>query len=451
MKKYTKYLLLALILVIMGYVLYTLTQPKSAKDSATKSTQKELPAFAKKVVVKDSVSLPVDTLTPKKSINPAGTFLLFQLLKTFENTESLQALQTTQELPLSKVLPIRKDKDSIPHLYVSIMENQYLMQEDVDFLEDFIQQGNYAFIAADNFDEKLLDVLLSGNGQLFIGYHDTATVLNFVHPYYRQEQPLTLSTTQLNWAGYPAYVDWKVFQDFSATHVAKITTVQQSKYSNCLMVQYGKGRVILQCNPGCLGNYNLVHDAGRLHAEILFSHFPRCNIHWHQNFGKYSEYKRSRPKYSKPAPQQSRSSPLQFIMKNTALRWALILLVIGAFIYVLVFSKRQQRVIPPVVARDNSSLAFVDVVSKLYFQQKQHGKLLVHIRTAFTVFVRERYFINITLQESDVIERLSEKSGIETARVQELLKRLQKAGTTISEGELVETYVQLTYFYEHCN
>jgi hypothetical protein len=448
-KKYTKYLLLALILLIAGYVLYTLTQPKNESD--TSSSPKPLPKFAQKLANKDSLALPVDTFTPLKPINPAGTYLLFQLLKTFENTESLQALQTTQELPLNKALPIRKDKDSVPHLYVSIMEDQYLMEEDVDYLVNFISHGNYAFIAADNFDEKLIAELLHDKGSTLVGYHDTATHINFVHPQYRQEQPLSLSAVNLNWAGYPGYADWKVFENFTTHNVAKLTTVQNTDYTNCLLIQYGKGRVILQCNPSCLGNYNLVNDAGRLHAEILFSHFPRSNIYWHQNFGKYSEYKRSQPKQAKPAPQQSRSSPLQFIMKNSALRWALILLVIGAFIYVLVFSKRQQRIIPPTETRENSSLAFVDVVSKLYFQQKQHGKLLVHIRKAFAVFVRERYFINITLEESDLVERLSEKSGIEMTRVDELLKRLNRAGSNISEADLVETYVQLTYFYEHCN
>jgi hypothetical protein len=435
----------------MGYLLYYLTQPKKTGNIASIQPKKEVPTFAQKLLQKDTLKLPIDTLSPKKTINPAGTYLLFQLLKTFENTESLQTIQTTQDAPLKKVLPTRKDKDSVPHLYVSVMENQYLMQEDADFLFDFVQQGNYAFIAAESFDEKLITELLDVYDPTFIGYYDTAAIINFVHPYYKQDQPLTLSNVNLNWAGFPAYTDWKVFRDFTASNIAKVTTIQHTSYSNCVLIQYGKGRFLLQSNPGCFGNYNLVQDVGRIHAEILFSHFPRCNIHWHQNFGKYSEYKRSRPKYKKPAPQQSRSSPLQFIMKNIALRWALLLLVIGAILYVLVFSKRQQRVIPPVVARDNSSLAFVDVVSKLYFQQKQHSKLLLHIRKAFTVFVRERYFINITLQESDLVDRLSEKSGVESVRIEELLARLKKADTTISEADLVETYVQLTYFYEHCS
>jgi hypothetical protein len=450
-KKYTKYSVLVGILIVIGYFLYFLTQPKPISEKSSTTYKKELPAFIKKTLLKDSLQLPIDTLTPKKTINPAGTYLLFQLLKTFENTESLQAIQTTQEIPLSKALPVHKDKDSVPHLYVSIMENQYLMQEDVTFLLSFIEQGNYAFIAAQKFDEYFMTSLLGTSVPTFNGFYDTAATINFVHPHYQREKPLVISNVNLNWAGYPANCDWTVFQEFNHQNIAKITSVQQTTYSNCMLIQYGKGRLVLQCNPGCLGNYNLVRDDGRIHAEILFSHFPRCNIHWHQNFGKYSEYKRSRPKYKKSAPEKSRTSPLQFILKNSALRWAFILLVIGTLLYVLVFSKRQQRVIPPVEAKYNTSLAFVDVVSKLYFQQKQHGKLLVHIRQAFFVFIRERYFINITLQEPDLIVRLSEKSGVEDVRVKEILERLKKAGSTITEAELVETYVQLSYFYAHCN
>ncbi len=38
-----------------------------------------------------------DSLIIKKPINPTGTFLLYQLLKNYKNTSSLQKIQTSQD------------------------------------------------------------------------------------------------------------------------------------------------------------------------------------------------------------------------------------------------------------------------------------------------------------------------------------------------------------------
>jgi succinyl-CoA synthetase beta subunit len=90
-------------------------------------------------------------------------------------------------------------------------------------------------------------------------------------------------------------------------------------------------------------------------------------------------------------------------------------------------------------------------VSKLYFQQKQHNKLVKHIYTSFGLFVRERYYINILLKEDDLIIRLSEKSGIDLEKIHSILSKLSNPNAITTESQLVELYKELNYFYENCN
>jgi hypothetical protein len=442
---YKKYGVLLAVIILIGLLLYW----SSGKKTDKKANEK----YPQTVKKGDSIiPLVADTFTVKKTINPSGTYLLYQLLKTFENTRSLRGIQTSYEKPLYEKLPLNNSNGS-PNLYVSIIGDQYLDYSDKEHLIDFVKEGNYAFIAADVFDQELMEDLVGFIEPTDHFLYDTVIKFNYFHPDYKLPNDITLMNAKLNVYGHPKYTFFNLFDPttLNADYV-KIVEINGIEASPTIMLKLNKGYIILHSIPSNLGNLNLLKEEGKTHAEILFSHFPECNIYWHQNYGEYSEYKNvPKPQKNKKPKQKSRNSPLQFILKQPALLWAFILFVVGIIIYALIFTKRQQRVIPILPSKENSSLQFVDVISKLYFQQKQHNKLVHHIRNSFGLFVRERYYINILLNEDDLIIRLSEKSGIELEKIHAILSKLNNTNVKISEQQLVDLYQELNYFYANCN
>jgi hypothetical protein len=148
----------------------------------------------------------------------------------------------------------------------------------------------------------------------------------------------------------------------------------------------------------------------------------------------------------------SRSSPLQYILRQPALLFALILILIGLFIYMLIFSKRRQKIIPPIEANTNASLEFVSVVSQLYFKQKQHNKLVYHLRTLFRSFIQDHYYVTIDFDKGKNIELISDKSGIDPSKIKDIVNTFNSAkNKTFTEADLINLYVKLDDFYKHCN
>jgi len=197
---------------------------------------------------------------------------------------------------------------------------------------------------------------------------------------------------------------------------------------------------------------------GKYHAEVIFSHLPKGNIYWHHDFGKYSPYRGvPQPTYSKQGDSDQlnypKSSPLQYIMRVPALFTALILLMIGALLYMVFQSKRRQRIIPTIEPNENSSVEFVKTVSTLYFQQKRHDKLIKHKELVFLSFLRQHYYVSSPKITANFITKVAQKSGIGENYIKDIFISLTKGkeNKNVSESELISLYNKLEYFYKNCH
>ena len=392
-----------------------------------------------------------DTTEIRKPVNPAGTYLLYNLLKKYEKTHTIRTMQTADTISLKSCMESYNENGS-PNLYVSISEDFYLNNRDNKYLMDFVYEGNYALISAHYFSSKMANELFSYDDPTISNIYDTAIHINYLHPKFRNKTDLVILNEDLNYHGHSKYKDFMFFDNYALTE-DHIRISGTDNYINCVMIPYGDGFFIVHTQPGNFSNVNIARKDGKTNAENIFSHFPKNNIYWHQNFGKYSEYRGvPKPKKNNPPSQFSRSSPLQFILSEPALLTAFIILVSGLLLYMIVFSKRRQKIIPPIESNENSSMEFMDIVSKLYFQQKQHNKLVNHMIQIYISFIRERYFINLAQQDPNVILRISEKSGVNEEKIRNILTTFKSAKTKrFTEQELIDLHIQLEYFYKHCN
>jgi len=431
LKNNSKYIVIGGILVIVLVLIYFLNG-SSASSDGDKSNQK-------------------DTTKISKPVNPAGTYLLYNLLKKYEKTTSIQTIQTTDTISLEDLLPL-ENFNLEPNLYVSISESFYLNGRDRNYLMDFVYEGNYAIISSQDFGTKLTQEFFGYDDITASYYYDTAIHINYLHPQFKNKTDLVILNEDINFHGRSIYKDFLFFNDWRLGN-DYISISGSHEYLNCIMIPHGEGFFILHTQPGNFSNVNIARKDGKTNAENIFSHFPKNNIYWHQNFGKYSEYRGiPQPKKSKPPKKSSRSSPLQFIISQPALLAAFVLLIAGMLLYMLVFSKRRQKIIPPVESNENSSMEFMDIVSKLYFQQKQHNKLVNHMIQIYISFLRERYYINLAQKDPKIVTRIAEKSGIDEERIKNILTTFKSAKTKrFTEQELIDLHVQLEYFYKNCN
>jgi hypothetical protein len=146
------------------------------------------------------------------------------------------------------------------------------------------------------------------------------------------------------------------------------------------------------------------------------------------------------------------TSPMRYILSQASLRSGYYLLLITLLLYLLVESKRRQRVIPIVIPLENRSLQFVKTVGSLYFKQQNNADLARKKLIFFKEFLREHYFITTISSSSDCIATIVEKSGVSSDLVKQLLKSADYFETTqkVADGVLIELNLKMEMFYKQC-
>ncbi len=388
----------------------------------------------------------------QKKINPSGTHLLYKLLTGYKLTNTIKRIQTSYFENLSEELPIASENE-FPNIYVSVAEEFTLTKIDNDYLFDFVQEGNCAIIACESMSLDFANYLLPNSDTPFYVEGDTSVELSFAHPNFKQKKPLELKNSELNYHSLPKYKNWYIF-NADAINDEAVDLLYFNEYNvACLKIKYGKGSFIFHALPDAFSNAFVATEGGKNHAEIIFSHFPKGNYFWHENFGKYSTYRGdSNPEKLQKPKEYSKSSPLQFILSVPSLTIALVLSILGLLLYLIIKSKRKQRIIPPLESDKNSSLEFVEVIAKLYQQQNQHEKIIKHIESNFTNFIKHHYYISFSIVNDEVIEKIHLKSGVE----KELISKIYKAFKILSDqkvtdSQLVELHQDIERFHQKRN
>lgn len=432
-------LLIVLILILVNF--WSKPTPNSYDKQLDKTIQ-----------TKDSsvIEEPFEKI-PQKKVNPNGTHLLYKLLERYKNVESIKRIQTSYYSNLSEKLPLTNENKK-PNIYITIAESFNLSSEDNDYLYDFVYKGNHAVIAFESLHTDFINYILPNSTTPFYIETDTAVGVNYFHPSYKLDNEGDLKNPSLNYHKLPKYKDWLVFNEEALNNeVIEISYIKQ--YSTiCVQIKYGKGSFIFHTIPDAFSNSFVATKEGKNNAEIIFSHLPAGNYYWHENYGKYSTYRgESNPEKLQKPKEFSRSSPLQYILKVPSLTIALVLSLIGLILYMLIKSKRKQRIIPPLENNNNSSLAYIEVIAKLYQQQNRHDKILKHIKQNFITFIKQKYYLHFSEIDEQTIDKIHLKSGVEKDFIKKIFTDLEITKTQkIKDDKLIEVYQNIELFYKNC-
>lgn len=379
-----------------------------------------------------------------ESKEPYGTYIVYNLLDGYSNGKVKVIDRSVQR----SLVPSEASAHSC---YVFIGHSLYLSEAGADSLLRFVSNGNDAFIATKQLPDELTQKFRSigcsyeSYGTLTSGNYDSIVNLNFYHPgitdqkgydysfYYRVERQ------SYKWY----YVNTNNICD--TANVVNYLGYMDNSRVNFIRIPYGKGSFFLHTTPLAFTNYYMVDKRGLDYATKVFSHIARGGVYWADNVSNI-------PIDDNDDGNQPEESPLRYVLSQPPLKWALYITLALLFIYVIVRSRRKQRVIPILEEKENTSLEFVQTIGTLYFQQNEHRTLALQKMKLFLQFIRNRYSIPTNHLNSETIQKISVKSQVSLSNVSSIVEQYQwiESMPEINDTNLITFHQSIDNFYKTC-
>ena len=366
---------------------------------------------------------PIDW-TPTLSNNdkiPYGTYALYSMMNTlFPEQQVIES-----RIPAYNYLT---GDTALQANYIAISNKFSFDRNDIEAMLKFVEAGNSVFLAAHHlrwFD--LFDTLhIMVRDTLAFSLRDSLKIsTSFVNPqlgdrqYYFQR----------------AFQSTIYFEFDSLTSNVVILGRNSLGAPDFIRVDHGKGAFYLHFQPLAFSNYYLLNDSTSDYAFKALSYLPPDRtVIW-------DEYiKRGRV---------GEASIMRVVMSKTALRWAYYICIFGILLFVVFKSKRRQRIIPIIKPLQNTTLEFVNVVSRLYFQKQDHRGIARKKIIFFLEHIRTQYQLSTHQLDEEFAETLSRKSGYPPGKTKFLMWRIRQVekSRSISAEDLLELNEEIEIFY----
>ncbi len=322
-----------------------------------------------------------------------------------------------------------------------IFINQSFAPDKLDTREllNFVKRGNEVFIAANYFSGKLADTLKlkTDNFDVFgnKAMPDSTQIVNTLKPRDSVKinfvNPLLKSKTDYV---YKKGIENTYFNSFDTTKTT-VLGKNSSNHINFIKIQFGKGNLFINTVPEAFSNYHFVHPVNCDYVYKALSYLPNQKVIWDEYYKLGNIHQ---------------ESPLRVIFNNPPLLTAYYVLMLSLIIFMLIGLKRKQRIIPVIEPLRNTTLDFVDIVGTLYYQAGNHKNIADKKITFFLEFIRSAFQVKTTLYDDVFIERITNLSGIEKQKVQDLFYYFSDIDfkQTITQQELLKLNTMIEEFYK---
>lgn len=385
----------------------------------------------------------------RESKDPYGTSVAYQLLRSSNPSKKTYVLNDS----LSGLLPA---DEALNANYVFVGRTMFIDQENLDALLEFVAAGNNAFLSARNLPYYLMgainpEVCGSSYYHSWEGFsytQDTAAGLNLVHPALQLPMPVKFHRRYYKNVAQEAWAFFHYYHFCEHEESMIPLGLMNNDMVNFARVPYEDGFFYLHSTPIAFSNYHLLRPEALAYADAVFSHLGDGPLYW-------DEYSKNPMNNAMKMPQSKSltgNSPLQYILSQAPLAWAWYLLLLMGLAYLLIGSRRRQRIVPILEPNTNTSLEFVSTIGRLYFLQNDHRRLTLQKMRLFQQFLRERYGLQSPEADAAFLEKLAAKSEVN----RELIDKIFLIHTNILSSNLVteKTMVQfhglIEEFYRTC-
>lgn len=245
------------------------------------------------------------------------------------------------------------------------------------------------------------------------------------------------------------YSDWYPFHRNVFIDSVK-PVLQLGEFDVAVALQIGKGNVVLHAIPKLFENYQVHTKSGLFHSERMLNFFRKKTG---SVFLEFADEKHFDPSGLDSGPGED-NSYLKYIMERPALRWAMILTILGILLYVIFRARRRQNVVPPVPEKRDMTLAFVDTLGTIYLSRNNPYGTLQVMKKNFYLTVNRFFYVDLQSGSRRELElqRLRMKSGYDEELLNEIIAGLevQKADQVqVTNRALGELYAKIRRFYLH--
>ena len=348
--------------------------------------------------------------------------------------------------------------DSVDQNYVLFGYLPYLDSSSTAAIMSYVGNGNSLFIFSDVFPTEFL-VELHDSECIF---YDNSLNNAGEYPHFieLEEVDLRMNDQRLQ-EGDPYHVShyvkdekkpfrWYYFNEdyFCESNRSFYPLGSMNGHVNYARIPLGKGYFYLHSTPKALSNYYLLRPEGKAYADKVMAYLQEGDIYWDSKYWQGEPY---------DMPQQSskynhENGPLSYLLSQESFRWALGLLFASALIFLLIGTRRKQRIIPILLGKENSSLNYVETLTGLYYAQRADGRILRFLSDQFLFFVRDRYRLHVKWEEEGQWDVLAKASGIPIAHLKALKELKAKASyePNVTGQILADFYQRLELFYASC-
>ncbi len=287
----------------------------------------------------------------------------------------------------------------------------------------YVGKGNYVFASANYLRGKLFDSIKVNTSIIFTN-SDSAEI-NFYPDSLKKERAYQIKKSQFEF----------YFNEYDTLN-SVVLGVNKDNKANFIRTSLGDGYFYLSTMPEAFTNFTLLDSINSDYAYKALSYLPSTlEILWDE----YYKLNKSMVR-----------TPLKYILSRESLKWAYYILIFSIIIYIIFQGKRKQRVIPVIAPLRNTTLEFVKIIGKLYFQQKDHKNIAQKKINFFLDYLRSRYFIKTDELNPETIEKISLKSGIDKNEVKSIFNYINYVDISkkIKEDELRKINFLIESFYK---
>lgn len=349
---------------------------------------------------------------------PFGTYILHQRIQDiFPGT----VVKKSKD-PIYNTLKANSNGNSN---YIIVASGIVVNKLDYKQMVRYMQSGNNIFIAAFQIQGVLLDTLKLRITSDFELNNKRKSIVNFTNTSLHIPSGYTFEKG----------ISEQYFNKIDSSK-AIILGNKNNKQVNFVRYNFGKGSLFIMPNPQLLTNYSLLKPSGSDYASKALSYLPNSkSLIWDEHFTR---------------PSTEDTSPLRLIFKYDSLRWAYYISLFGLLVFVLFEIKRRQRIIPVITRLTNTSVEFVKVVGRVYYQQRNNRDIAEKKVKYLLEYIRNKYRLRTLDLDQEFKESLIKVSSASEETIQNLLIEINhlKKGQMVHDKHLIELNKTIEQFYK---
>ncbi|SHJ83928.1 DUF4350 domain-containing protein [Pseudozobellia thermophila] len=307
--------------------------------------------------------------------------------------------------------------------YFFVNDNIEFGEAELDRLLEWVAEGNTLFVAADDFEDRLLDSLRLKTAGLYGELENVGLYRHrLVNPRLGPEKDYVFGKDR-----YTTY-----FKEVDPEKTTVLGTVDNGTekeaptdaFYNVIKHSFGKGEIILSTFPKAFTNYFILKEGNKDYTAGLLSYLDGSRTLFMDN-----HYKSGKSVYT---------SPMYIFLNTKEFKWAYYLVLIGVVLYLVFEGKRKQRPIPVIHPLKNQTLAFTRTIADMYYEQGEGKAIAVYKINYFKEYLRTRFYLDTIKNDPEFYKNLAARSSHTPEEVERLFLLIEHIGNQqhISNAEL---------------